>query len=132
MVALVFGVWAGVLGCSSDDPGGGNSADGGNNADAAPAIDAPPPDGPPADAFDTICGKPGDLGNEIGVGKFCNAIGDCSSTSGAKICATLGNPKAHFCTKLCQNEDAGVAACGTAATCTCGQGSCGCTPNACL
>jgi hypothetical protein len=113
--------------CGGDDDGGGGDDDG------APMIDAAPPDAAEADAFDSICGQPGDVGNEVGVGKFCNTIGDCSSTPQAHLCATLGDPKAHFCTRICSNEDAGVDVCGTGATCTCGGGgTCGCTPNACL
>ncbi len=112
-----------LVACGGDDDAA--------TADAA-AIDATPPDAPPPDAPESFCGQPGDPGNEIGVGKFCNTISDCSGNGMATICATLGDPDAHFCTRTCQNEDAGVAVCGTGATCVCAGAGCGCTPNSCL
>ena len=80
------------------------------------------------------CGKPGDTGNSKGVGKYCKGIVDCFGNKDAQLCAVAGDPKATFCTKLCNNGD-GVAVCGEAATCVCdpgGGGQCGCTPSSCL
>ena len=82
------------------------------------------------DALDSFCGHPGDTGNDMGVGKFCNVSSDCNST-GATLCATLGNPQAHFCTKTCSMTGS-ADQCGTMATCECMGGPCGCVPNSCL
>ena len=88
------------------------------------------PDAAP-DSFNSICGKPGDMGNEIGVGKFCGSLSDCSSTTGAKLCSTIGDATTHFCTKTCPMGSTDQ--CGTGATCVCnGSNQCGCTPNSCL
>lgn len=85
------------------------------------------------DAFFSICGEPGDPGNEIGVGQFCEAIGDCITTQNAPLCSRAGDPTTFFCTNTCNvNADAGPSSCGTGATCECGNGGCGCTPNTCL
>jgi hypothetical protein len=96
-----------------------STSDGG----APPPVDAKP-------ASDSICGNPGDPGNEMGVGKYCNAIDDCSGGA-ASLCAILGDPRAHFCTKTCMAGQ-GAEACGAAAACQCQGGLCGCLPNACL
>lgn len=83
-----------------------------------------------ADAFATKCGKPGDTGNDVGVGKYCADLNDC--TSSAPLCSVLGDPMTHFCTRTCQGSGSNVQ-CGSDATCTCNSNNqCGCTPNACL
>jgi hypothetical protein len=85
------------------------------------------------DAFFSICGQPGDPGNEIGVGQYCEAIGDCITTQNAPLCSRAGDSTTFFCTNTCNVEsDAGPSSCGTGATCTCGNGGCGCTPDVCL
>ena len=76
-----------------------------------------------------VCGNPGDRGNALGVGKYCAALSDCSGQA-AGICATLGDPDAHFCTTTCTDGDA--TACGDGATCACEDGQCGCVPNSCV
>ncbi|MBX3154973.1 MAG: hypothetical protein KF773_03160 [Deltaproteobacteria bacterium] len=92
------------------------------------AIDA----APTADAFESDCGVPGDLGNELGIGKFCASLSDCSGTANAPLCSSLGDPNTHFCTKTCQMNGP-PDQCGTATECTCnGGGQCGCTPSVCL
>ncbi len=75
------------------------------------------------------CGHPGDQGNSIGVGKYCNSFGDCLGNSQAVLCATLGDPNAHFCTNACQQGD--PTACGEKASCVCQGSQCGCFPDAC-
>ena len=97
-----------VMGCS------GGAAD--NTVDAAMGLDK-------------VCGNPGDTGNEMGVGKYCSQISDCSGEA-AGICAILGDPNAHFCTKTCTQGS--TTACGADATCSCQGGACGCVPNTCL
>jgi hypothetical protein len=82
-----------------------------------------------ASGLETTCGHPGDPGNALGVGKYCNAIADCSGLT-AGICAILGDPNAHFCTKTCMKGS--TDACGSEATCACQGSQCGCVPNACL
>ena len=72
------------------------------------------------------CGKPGDPGNEQGVGKYCIDSGACAGSQ-ALFCATLGNPDSHFCTRPCSMGES----CGTGATCQCQGGSCGCVPDSC-
>jgi len=80
-------------------------------------------------ALFSVCGHPGDTGNSLGVGKYCAALSDCSGQA-AGICATLGDPDAHFCTTTCTDGDA--TACGDGATCACEDGQCGCVPNSCV
>ena len=81
------------------------------------------------DAFESECGHPGDMGNEVGIGKFCASLGECDST--APLCSSIGDPNTHFCTRTCQMGDNSV--CGTGAECTCNSSNqCGCTPSACL
>ena len=95
----------------------------GNSGDGASA-----PDGSTS-GLATTCGHPGDPGNALGVGKYCAQISDCSGLT-AGICAILGDPNAHFCTKTCAMGS--TDACGSEATCACQGGQCGCVPNACL
>lgn len=137
-----------AVGCSSDDTTTSPAADsgaaatdsGGTSGDSGSVKDAGAGgDGScgatynPADYLDSGCGHPGDLGNAQGVGKFCTTSADCSCTSGANICATLGGAGHNFCTTLCTPTDGGDSGCGDNATCACqGAGQCGCTPNVCL
>jgi hypothetical protein len=96
------------------DGGGGSQA-----PDAAP------------DAFESDCGFPGDVGNELGIGRFCQSLGDCTDPR-APLCSILGDQDTHFCTKTCQATGP-AAQCGTGAECTCNASNqCGCTPTICL
>lgn len=84
-----------------------------------------------ADAYESDCGRPGDVGNELGIGQFCASLGDCSTTMSAPLCSSLGDRNTHFCTKTCAAGS--TTACGTGAECVCNESSqCGCTPSACL
>ena len=95
----------------------------------APTFDAAPP---AADAFASTCGKPGDTGNELGVGKFCATLDDCANNGSSGLCSNLGDATTFFCTKFC-SAATGAADCGTGATCTCNSSNqCGCTPDTCL
>jgi hypothetical protein len=81
------------------------------------------------DAFSSTCGHPGDMGNEVGIGKFCLSLSDCVST--APLCSTIGDETTHFCTRTCPMGNDTV--CGTGAQCTCNSSNqCGCTPTVCL
>lgn len=88
-------------------------------------------------AFFSVCGHPGDTGNSLGVGKFCQKLTDCTSNTKATLCSTLGSDNAFFCTMTCTPPatDMGSTECGENAYCQCGSGSaqsgCGCYPNAC-
>jgi hypothetical protein len=83
------------------------------------------------DALFSKCGMPGDMGNEMGIGKFCASLGDCTSQT-APLCSVLGDKDTHFCTKTCTNGGPATQ-CGTGAQCTCnGSNQCGCTPSSCL
>ena len=82
------------------------------------------------DAYESDCGFPGDLGNELGIGKFCASLSYCNMPS-APLCSSLGDPDTHFCTKTCPMGS--TDACGTGAECTCNANNqCGCTPSVCL
>lgn len=88
--------------------------------------------------FMSDCGKPGDVGNSLGVGKFCTAgefVAQCGMNAKANLCANLGDAKNFFCTFQCDGTDAGAAdQCGENAICACdskGRG-CGCFPTACI
>jgi hypothetical protein len=84
------------------------------------------------DAFASACGHPGDTGNELGVGKFCPTLNDCTDTPDAPLCSSLGDSSTHFCTKTC-DANGSADQCGTDASCTCNANNqCGCTPDACL
>jgi hypothetical protein len=112
-IALVWGIGSmfAVAGCSD----GGKS-----QPDAA------------VDALFSKCGNPGDTGNELGIGKFCTSLGDCSNSPNAPLCSILGDRDTHFCTKTCSSTGP-ANQCGTATQCTCNSGNqCGCTPTACL
>jgi hypothetical protein len=78
----------------------------------------------------TSCGMPGEVGNSLGVGKYCTTSTDCLGNTQATLCATLGNPNMQFCTFLCIQGDS--TACGTGASCACQSGECGCVPDSCL
>jgi hypothetical protein len=97
---------------TSNAPAPGSTGSGTNTADAG-----------------FTCGKQGDPGNELGVGKYCDTSSDCASASKATLCATLGDPGAHFCTLACMSGDA--TGCGNNAACMCSNGECGCLPNQC-
>lgn len=99
-------------------------------ASCSSSSDKKPDAAPAVDAFESTCGHPGDTGNEMMIGKFCQSFSDCPQS--APLCSILGDPTTHFCTKTCQSAGSD-ASCGTNTTCTCNNSNqCGCTPNACL
>lgn len=102
-------------------------------ADTATSGDAATSDTKSAGDTSTPCGKPGDTGNPLGVGKYCAGILDCIGNGSATICSSIGDATTHFCTMSCTKPAAGAAdPCGTGASCQCDTGGCGCTPNSCL
>jgi len=78
------------------------------------------------------CGQPGDTGNELGIGAYCDNSTPCTGMN--TICSSIRNDAANpqlntfFCTTLCQ---AGSNTCGTNASCVCEGGLCGCAPDRC-
>ena len=132
-----------LLGCGGGGGGGGTGGNGGSGgtggsggsggsggvadlamSSAADLASAPSTD--MAGGAALCCGQPGDQGNELGVGKYCGSLSDC--TGMANLCASLGDPKLHFCTMLCQAGGN----CGTGATCQCQGSQCGCFPDSCM
>ena len=45
----------------------------------------------PPDAINSICGVPGDTGNELGIGQFCETLDDCTDTEAAFLCSNIGD-----------------------------------------
>jgi hypothetical protein len=76
----------------------------------------------------TVCGVPGDMGNDIGVGKYCTGLADCIADG--LLCTYPTDTTDHFCTKPCSMTGANM--CGMAASCQCQGGQCGCVPQHCL
>jgi hypothetical protein len=82
------------------------------------------------DPSSSICGHPGDQGNSLGVGRFCQSSNDCANNTSATICAIVGDDHSFFCTFVC-HQDGGADQCGENAECACQGGPCGCFPKAC-
>jgi hypothetical protein len=78
------------------------------------------------------CGQPGDTGNELGIGAYCDSNTPCS---GNTICSNIQNDPSQperntfFCTIPCQVGSTGT--CGSNASCVCENGLCGCAPDRC-
>src|SRR3954469_19000163 len=118
-----------VAGCGSDS----NSGDGGTAADLSAVSNGP-------DMFLlSRCGHPGDVGNSLGVGKFCTNQGpDCGGNGKATLCSALFNgqtPSAddtYFCSFQCSATDP-PDTCGENATCLCNSSNqCACIPTRCV
>jgi hypothetical protein len=83
----------------------GSTEGGGQGGDAGRGIPGPP------------CATASDLGNEVGVGKFCSAGGNqCTGNHNAALCLAdyVQGDFGNFCTMQCQDD----AECGAAAVCT--------------
>jgi hypothetical protein len=112
---LIAAIAAAVIACGGDDSSN-------KTPDAASHVDA----------FSSTCGMPGDTGNDVGVGKFCESLADCSGNMSATLCSSFGDPTTHFCTKTCASTGS-AGQCGSNASCECNASNqCGCTPNSCL
>jgi hypothetical protein len=82
----------------------------------------------------SLCGHPGDPGNDNGVGKYCMMSSEC--TGKAFICSTvmpIPQGPTSFCTMACDPYAPNPnASCGANASCTCLMpGACGCVPDSC-
>ncbi len=112
-----------VLACSSSSSSSssssGGTTDGGGSKDTG--VDA---------VSLSECGHPGDRGNELGVGKFCQTTADCASNTKATLCTTIADNVNFFCTASCRSTGA-ADQCGTGASCACQNGQCGCHPDSC-
>src|SRR5262245_2642203 len=118
MRALFLVLFAATAACSSS-----SSSSSGSAPSDAGTKDA---------ATSSTCGHPGDVGNALGVGKYCEKKTECDGTPGAPFCSIVGDPTTHFCTKLCDADASVEAQCGSAdMVCACNTGGCGCTPKIC-
>jgi hypothetical protein len=95
-------------------------------------------EGPPVDMTASVdlsptpgCGHPGDTGNSLGVGKYCQSSSDCSPPAG--FC-TADVGKGHICTIInCDPMKDSVSQCGDqGALCRCSMLGCGCVPGRCV
>lgn len=123
----VASAFVALAACSSSSTTTSNPSDAGASDAGAPKDGATGGDSATASA----CGHPGDKGNELGVGKYCDTVPECSDNTKATVCAVLGAPDEHFCTFLC-DKDGGANQCGTDALCECQGGQCGCVPRSCV
>jgi hypothetical protein len=119
-----------VAGCGSSS---NDNGDGGGAADLAASTGG-------ADmALLSRCGHPGDVGNSVGVGKFCTNQGpDCTGNGKATMCSALFNGQtpsasdAYFCSFQCFMTDP-PGTCGENAACLCNASSlCACIPTSCI
>ena len=127
LVVLVVAALAAACGSSSKNGDGGAAA---TDLSASAHVDM---------ALLSECGHPGDVGNSLGVGKFCTNDGpDCTGNGMATTCSALFNGQTpsssdtYFCSFQCQSTDpAGV--CGENATCLCNSANiCACIPTVCV
>lgn len=114
-----------AIACSSSSGGGG-----GGTTDASP--DRATEDEPFV-ANPNNCVKPGDPGNDYGVGAYCDPTKSCPTSKQQGVflvCTSVaeGTPTDHyFCTAPCTENDE----CGKDAYCAKGAGGSGCVPFAC-
>src|SRR5690348_1172637 len=79
----------------------------------------------------SCCGKQGNPGNELGVGRFCQDSLDCQTAPQAHICAATFQATLTFCTMACSMSGP-PNQCGSGAMCQCGgNGQCACIPGEC-
>ena len=109
-----------ALGCGSSSEGAKASADTGATDDA---------DGPKVPA--TSCVRPGDKGNDKGVGTPCTPFGrECDAfASSAPVCLADVGQDQWMCTRVGCKDDGD---CGKDATCYKDPGGSACVPNRCL
>lgn len=106
-------------GTTAPPPGSVDLAHGARDLAVAPRSDMwiPPPT--------SCCGQPGNPGNELGVGKYCQQHSDCA---GQGDYCTFG-AMAQFCSRACKPDQND---CGSGATCLCSFEGCGCIPDECI
>ena len=129
--ALATMLAAGVAACGDDTTSGGG--------DGSVAADLSATPSSPDMQLLSRCGHPGDVGNSLGVGKFCTNQGpDCSGNGMANLCSALVNGQtpsptdSYFCSFTCASSDP-PGTCGENAACLCNSGgSCACIPTSCI
>jgi hypothetical protein len=79
---------------------------------------------------DESCVRPGDKGNDKGVGTYCTPLGkECDAFPGAPLCLADVGQKQWMCSRIgCTTNDQ----CGKDATCYKDPDGSGCVPNRCL
>jgi hypothetical protein len=115
--------------------GCGSSSNNGDGGAADLSVNAASPDM----ALLSRCGHPGDVGNNLGVGKFCTNLGpDCTGNGMATMCSALFNGQtpsaddAYFCSFQCVSTDP-PDVCGENAKCLCNASNlCACIPTSCV
>jgi hypothetical protein len=106
-----------VAGCGSDDPPA-STTDTGTDANETPTVPA------------ASCVRPGDKGNDKGVGEFCTPLGkQCAAFPGAPLCLADVGQDQWMCSRIGCSTDAD---CGMNATCFKDPKGSGCVPNRCL
>ena len=129
-IGSLAAILAATVGCGSSSDGKG---DGGGAADLSATAAGPDM------ALLSRCGHPGDVGNSLGVGKFCTNQGpDCGGNGMATTCSALFNgqtPSAsdtYFCSFSCVSTSP-PGFCGENAACLCNSSNvCACIPVACI
>ena len=107
-----------LIGCGSDDPATTTTDTGAADTNDTPMVPA------------GSCSKPGDKGNDKGVGEFCSPLGkQCSKFPGAPLCLADVGQDQWMCTRIGCTADA---ECGMNATCYKDPKGAGCVPNRCL
>src|SRR5882757_7844184 len=113
LIGIALVVFAAACGSDSNGSGDGGSPD---LSVAANGVDM---------AFLSRCGRPGDVGNSLGVGKFCTNQGpDCTGNGMATTCSALFNGQtpsatdAYFCSFQCMSTSP-IGFCGENAQCLC-------------
>jgi hypothetical protein len=123
MRLLFLAITVAFVGCSNNNNSGSSS--GGNDLATGPDMQ-----------LNSSCGRPGDTGNNFGVGQFCTKAQDCSSNSKAQACSAAFNflmlgPPTYYCT-LTGCDPAVASSCGDqGAYCLCVSGGCACVPGRC-
>ncbi len=117
MRALALLTLLALAGCGSDEPAA-STTDASTDSSETPKVPA------------TSCVRPGDKGNDKGVGEACTPLGkECAKFPGAPVCLADVGQDQWMCTKInCANDTE----CGVGATCYKDAKGSGCVPNRCL
>jgi hypothetical protein len=75
------------------------------------------------------CASPTDTGNSLGVGRYCEASGDCRGNGRATFCLAPFDSASNFCSFIGCGSDAD---CGENTTCVMQTAGSACVPNVCL
>ncbi len=124
LIASAFTLVFSAVACSSGGTGTTSTGAGGSTATATGA------GGSGGDATPAAsCIKPGDKGNDKGVGTYCTpGGGECAAQTVATVCLADFGQDQWFCTKLSCTMDGD---CGTAAVCHKDPAGAACVPRKC-